>query len=112
MGDYEIDVALAHIQYPEHMLLNPMKMPKKSSFAGWWIVNEENKANRIYWIVGKDYSPTSNWNQAAEFLDNNLDLIRQATESSLVKDTKSLLVEALRLYLLEHQNAKLNGTHE
>lgn len=108
MSDYEIDVALARIQYPKHLIFNPMRMPKTSSFAGWWVINEEDPINCVYWIVGKEYSPTSNWNQAAKFLDNRLDLIQQAIESNLVGDFKSLLVEALRLYLLEQQNVTKN----
>ena len=101
MNEYEIDLALARIAYPNLVVLNPMGFSNEYLEAQWWVVDETNPNKHIYWLIGKDYSPTKYWNQAEKFLDGNLSFIQKALNIKTTTDVKSLLIESVRIYVTE-----------
>lgn len=63
-----LDWAIA-VQEGRTVVLDPMAF-KTGSQSGYWIweEKEENKKN-IYQIIGLDYSPSSNWEQAGTLME-------------------------------------------
>jgi hypothetical protein len=42
---------------------------KKGPNAGFWIWDERDPRNKIYQMIGADYSPSTNWSQAGPIIE-------------------------------------------
>lgn len=65
-----LDWAIA-VQEGRTVVLDPMAFKTGSQSGHWvWEEKEENKKN-IYQIIGLDYSPSSNWEQAGTLMERH-----------------------------------------
>ncbi|WP_338455089.1 phage protein NinX family protein [uncultured Alteromonas sp.] len=44
---------------------------KNGANAGFWIWDERDPKNKIYQIIGADYSPSTNWSQAGPIIEKH-----------------------------------------